>query len=432
MYIGNTVQNQGFTPQVDFFSGNASTTAFTLSRPVASVYQMVVVVANVIQNPGSAYTVSSNTITFSSAPPTGTNNIWVEYTSLITQVIAPSPGTVGTSQLQSNLTLGGTTTASTITSAASTNLSLQTNNGTTAVTIDTNQNFGLGVTPSAWNSQYKFLQFTDSTSAYVGGSAYAATLGANSYINGSSNWVRAGASYGVSQLNQFNGQFIFNQAASGSVGSTITWTQAMTLATNQAGNPWLGIGLTSAGFYETLGVTGNSGSYVLRLVNSSASSNNYGLTVGYASAPNGTGNQFFSASDSSVLRMELRSNGGIANYSANNANLSDRREKTNFAPAGDYLAKICAIPVQTYNYIDQNLEEDDGLTLGVVAQDVQAVAPELVTESDWSTEKDGSKMRLSIYQTDMQYALMKCIQELSAQVTTLQTQVTALQTKVGV
>ena len=104
MYIGNTVQNQGFTPQVDFFSGNASTTAFTLSRPVASVYQMIVNVANVDQNPGSAYTVSGNTITFSSAPPTGTNNIWVEYTSLITQVIAPSPGTVflGTSTSSTN------------------------------------------------------------------------------------------------------------------------------------------------------------------------------------------------------------------------------------------------------------------------------------------------------------------------------------------
>ena len=105
MYIGNTVQNQGFTPQVDFFSGNASTTAFTLSRPVASTYQMIVVVANVVQNPGSAYTVSGNTITFSSAPPTGTNNIWVEYTSLITQVIAPSPGTVGSAQLQSGVAL---------------------------------------------------------------------------------------------------------------------------------------------------------------------------------------------------------------------------------------------------------------------------------------------------------------------------------------
>jgi len=103
-YVGNTVQNQGFTPQVDFFSGNASTTAFTLSRPVASTYQMIVNVANVDQNPGSAYTVSGNTITFASAPPTGTNNIWVEYTSLITQVIAPSPGTVflGTSTSSTN------------------------------------------------------------------------------------------------------------------------------------------------------------------------------------------------------------------------------------------------------------------------------------------------------------------------------------------
>jgi len=90
MYIGNTVITQGFTPQVDFFSGNASTTAFTLSRPVASTYQMIVNVANVDQNPGSAYTVSGNTITFSSAPPSGTNNIWVEYTSLITQTIVPT------------------------------------------------------------------------------------------------------------------------------------------------------------------------------------------------------------------------------------------------------------------------------------------------------------------------------------------------------
>jgi len=103
-YVGNTVITQGFTPQVDFFSGNASTTAFTLSRPVASVYQMIVNVANVDQNPGSAYTVSGNTITFASAPPSGTNNIWVEYTSLITQVIAPSPGTVflGTSTSSTN------------------------------------------------------------------------------------------------------------------------------------------------------------------------------------------------------------------------------------------------------------------------------------------------------------------------------------------
>jgi hypothetical protein len=98
-YIGNTAEQQAFTPRVDYFSGNASATAFTLSFPVASVAQVQAVIENVPQNPGDAYTVSGNTITFTSAPPSGTNNIYVYYTSPITQVIQPGQGTVGLTQL---------------------------------------------------------------------------------------------------------------------------------------------------------------------------------------------------------------------------------------------------------------------------------------------------------------------------------------------
>jgi hypothetical protein len=98
-FIGNTNTTQAFTPAVDYFSGNASTTAFTLSRPVASVAQVQAVVNNVAQNPSDAFTVSGNTITFTSAPSSGTNNIYVYYTSPITQVIAPGQGTVGPVQL---------------------------------------------------------------------------------------------------------------------------------------------------------------------------------------------------------------------------------------------------------------------------------------------------------------------------------------------
>jgi hypothetical protein len=47
-------------------------------------------------------------------------------------------------------------------------------------------------------------------------------------------------------------------------------------------------------------------------------------------------------------------------------------------------------------------------------------------ESDWSAEKDGSKMRLSIYQTDLQYALMKCIQELKAELDTVKAELATL------
>jgi hypothetical protein len=89
-YIGNTVQNQGFSPAVDYFNGDGTTVTFTLSRPVASVAQLTAVIENVIQNPSTAFTVSGSSITFTSAPPAGSNNIWVEYTSLVTTYAALS------------------------------------------------------------------------------------------------------------------------------------------------------------------------------------------------------------------------------------------------------------------------------------------------------------------------------------------------------
>jgi len=104
-YIGNTATTQSFTPAIDYFSGNGSTTAFTLSRPVASVAQVQVTINNVAQNPSSAYTVNGNTITFTSAPLSGTNNIYVYYTSPNTQVIAPSQGTVSVNSLDSTFLL---------------------------------------------------------------------------------------------------------------------------------------------------------------------------------------------------------------------------------------------------------------------------------------------------------------------------------------
>lgn len=110
-YLGNTPTQQAFTPRVDYFSGNGSTTAFTLSFPVASVAQVQVVIENVPQNPGDAYTVSGNVITFTSAPPSGTNNIYVYYTSPITTVITPGYGTVGAEQLKPGAVTAPTPTA---------------------------------------------------------------------------------------------------------------------------------------------------------------------------------------------------------------------------------------------------------------------------------------------------------------------------------
>ena len=97
--IGNTPTQQSFLPAIEYFNGNGSTTAFTLSRNVVSAAQIMVYIENVPQNPSSAFTVSGNTITFTSAPPTGTSNIWVEYVAINTSSVSPTDGTVQTNSL---------------------------------------------------------------------------------------------------------------------------------------------------------------------------------------------------------------------------------------------------------------------------------------------------------------------------------------------
>jgi hypothetical protein len=102
-YLGNTPTTQSFISGTDYFNGNGSTTAFTLSRTVASVNDIQAVVNNVVQVPNDAYTISGTTITFTSAPSAGTNNVYVRYLSTTTQAITPSQNTVSWSTLDSNV-----------------------------------------------------------------------------------------------------------------------------------------------------------------------------------------------------------------------------------------------------------------------------------------------------------------------------------------
>ena len=271
--------------------------------------------------------------------------------------------------------------------------------------LNTSGNLGLGVTPSAWGGE-PALELRQSAALF--GFSGTTNLLQNAYYNGSS-WIYKNSA-GATLYQAGRDAHRWFTAPSGTAGNAISFTQAMTL--DSSGN--LLVGTTATYGNERLSVTKDISNDLVRFYNTSASSP-YGVLCYFTgSAPNNTTNYFYQCVDNVATRLTLRSNGGIANYQANDVNLSDRREKTNFAPAKNYLDVICSIPVQTFNYIDQNTEEDDGLTLGVVAQDVQAVAPELVMESNWGT-KDEPKMRLSIYQTDLQYALMKALQELKAE-----------------
>jgi hypothetical protein len=78
-YIGTPIdtQNQFQSLQGKRFSGDASTTAFTLDIAPSSTLDIEVFVENVRQDPNSAYTLNGTTMTFAAAPPSGTNNIYV-------------------------------------------------------------------------------------------------------------------------------------------------------------------------------------------------------------------------------------------------------------------------------------------------------------------------------------------------------------------
>jgi hypothetical protein len=78
-YIGSVPTTASFP--FDQFSGNGSTTAFTLTYAPASTTSIIVAISGVVQNP-NLYSVIGTTLTFSPAPPTGTNNISVLYLGL--------------------------------------------------------------------------------------------------------------------------------------------------------------------------------------------------------------------------------------------------------------------------------------------------------------------------------------------------------------
>jgi hypothetical protein len=90
-YVGTPIDTTNTFQSLtgDRFDGDASETAFTLSTAPASTLDIEVFVGNVRQDPNSAYTLSGTTLTFTGAPPSGTNNIYVVHQAKAVGTIDP-------------------------------------------------------------------------------------------------------------------------------------------------------------------------------------------------------------------------------------------------------------------------------------------------------------------------------------------------------
>ena len=166
-YVGTPIdtQNQFQSLVGKRFSGDASTTAFTLDVAPSSTLDIEVFVENVRQDPNSAYSLSGTTLAFSAAPPSGTNNIYVVHQAKAVGTISvpddykSNAQTIsGARTFNGGITMGGTTPTLTIGDAGAED---------TKIVFDGNaQDFHIGLDDSA-DSLLIGLGSTLGTTAYM-------------------------------------------------------------------------------------------------------------------------------------------------------------------------------------------------------------------------------------------------------------------------
>ena len=370
--------------------------------------------------------------------------------------------------------------------------------------ISADGNLGLGVTPSAWGSIFNAMQLGDG--GFIAGRSDTATqlqLGCNGFYDGSNfKYIVTGT---ATRYYMDTGAHYWENAASGTAGNTISFTQAMTLTVNgdlglgtttpsnsvgystlslsgstggqlvfqtagtykqtiyssatdlnilngQAGNLTFGTNnterarITTGGFskfsntgtyanstgayHELYSTTGNAAAVVVS--NAGTNGQQYGITIVTANDQNDAARYFWSGEGGGVERGTLRSNGGLANYSANNVNLaSDERLKKDISPLDSAWGKVKEMEVVNFRYKDCN--EGDPLLYGVIAQQVQPIVPELVVvtqEAKEATEdKEATPEYYGIREQPMYWLAIKALQEAMTKIETLEAKVAALETK---
>ena len=99
--------------------------------------------------------------------------------------------------------------------------------GAEVARFDSSGNFGLGVTPSAWGSISRALQFQSGVSVFSNTSGLGG-VGNNVYSNPGTGDFYIANGY-ATRYYQFNGAHVWNTAASGTAGNAITFTQVLSV-----------------------------------------------------------------------------------------------------------------------------------------------------------------------------------------------------------
>jgi len=150
------------------FNGTGSQTVFTMSSVPANTASLLVAISGVVQDP-TTYSVSSNTLTFSTAPPSASGNISVRYLGIAsvgtvgsfsagTTGFSPSSATTGAVVLSGTL---ATTNGGTGLTTVGTNGQVLTSNGSTLSWSTVNS--GASITNDTSTASFNYPLFANAT-----------------------------------------------------------------------------------------------------------------------------------------------------------------------------------------------------------------------------------------------------------------------------
>ena len=352
-----------------------------------------------------------------------------------------------------NGTLGATT-PSTVAATTLTTSSTVTHNGGTAngvayldgskvlttgsALVFDGTNLGVGVTPSAWFAG-KTLQLGNdgAVSAY----GQQTELSTNSYLSGGGTYKYMTNGL-ATRYSSTSGQHQWFNAASGTAGNTITFTQAMTL--DASGN--LGVGNTSPstaiGGQKGIAINGGATSAQVRLQdNGSGTAGSDGLLMSFAH-PDAylynyeSGSLIFGTNNTERARIDSSGNffvnnmavGGAANlhWSSGNGQFfvtsSSRRFKHDIVEYDKGLAELMQMQPKYFVYND---EPNQKQRAGFIAEDFHDLG--MTEYVEYWKDDEGNDTPSEIGYSNMVAILVKSIQEQQALITTLTARITALE-----
>ena len=252
---------------------------------------------------------------------------------------------------------------------------------------DASGNLGLGVTPSAWDANFKAFQLGYPNFIAGNNGGLRLDMGVNAYFNGSYLYAVTGSA--ATRYQQASGAHSWYTAPSGTAGNPITFTQAMTLDAN--GNLLVGQTATGLANSNSFALNPSGGAYQIYNHASGVSSGTAYAQFGYNATAIGSITQ---SGTTAVL------------YNTT----SDQRLKENIQDAAPASALIDAIQVRQFDWKSDGSHQ----RYGMVAQELYTVAPEAV-----HAPADPDEM-MAVDYSKLVPMLVKEIQSLRARVAALE------------